>query len=184
MSQSRWEDLIARVPQDRDIIGAEVGVWQGKMSECLLRGLPNLRTLHLVDRWAPPEDGDSYKGSGSLIALKPQEEHTAALHATHRRLKPYKGRVSYLVGDSAGMAKFVDDDSLDFVFIDGDHSYAGVTRDIRAWLPKVKAGGLMGGHDWGKADKGDVQGAVTDFFGQTNKIEVKGSCWWVQFPKE
>ena len=36
---------------------------------------------------------------------------------------------------------------FDFVFIDGDHRYESVRRDIQAWLPKVRPGGIMGGHD-------------------------------------
>ena len=41
-----------------------------------------------------------------------------------------------------------EDDSLDFVFIDASHEYEDVKRDICAWLPKVKVGGVLAGHDY------------------------------------
>lgn len=47
--------------------------------------------------------------------------------------------------DAAGM---IGDASLDFAFIDADHSYEGCAADIRAWLPKIKPGGWIGGHDY------------------------------------
>ena len=44
--------------------------------------------------------------------------------------------------------KDFDDESLDFVYIDGNHLYPAVKKDIDLWWPKVKAGGVMGGHDY------------------------------------
>jgi len=44
-------------------------------------------------------------------------------------------------------AELVGDASLDLVFIDGDHSYEQTLRDIRNWLPKVRPGGILCGHD-------------------------------------
>lgn len=45
-------------------------------------------------------------------------------------------------------AKSVKDGSLDFVFLDADHSYDAVKMDIQAWLPKIRVGGIFIGHDW------------------------------------
>ena len=56
----------------------------------------------------------------------------------------------------------VTDGSLDFVFIDADHTYPAVVADIAAWWPKVKPGGWIGGHDYGKPEFG-VTGAVNEF---------------------
>jgi predicted O-methyltransferase YrrM len=62
-------------------------------------------------------------------------------------------------GDSADSANLFD--TVDYVFLDADHSVEGVRRDIAAWWPKVKAGGFMGGHDW---DFGWVKEAVSEVF--------------------
>ena len=45
-------------------------------------------------------------------------------------------------------SKEFDDDYFNFVFIDGDHSYKAVLQDIKAWYPKIKECGIIGGHDW------------------------------------
>lgn len=55
------------------------------------------------------------------------------------------------------------DKSLDFVYIDGMHDYSSVYCDICAWLPKVKDGGLIGGHDFSDAFP-DVPRAVREVF--------------------
>ena len=46
-------------------------------------------------------------------------------------------------------AKMVEDETLDFVYIDGDHTAKGITIDLFVWVPKVKRGGLVCGDDWG-----------------------------------
>jgi len=69
------------------------------------------------------------------------------------------------------------DESLDFVFIDGDHSYNAVTEDLRSWYQKVKPGGVIAGHDYWFHEVSD---AVQDFFreiGAPGQIASIGSCW-------
>ena len=51
-------------------------------------------------------------------------------------------------------------EAIDLLFIDGDHSYDGVTSDLKAYLPKVKAGGTVLLHDWGWAE--GVQRAIRE----------------------
>jgi hypothetical protein len=57
------------------------------------------------------------------------------------------------------------DEYLDFVYIDGDHKYEEVKRDIECWFPKVKKGGCIGGHDYGKKNYLGVRRAVKESFG-------------------
>lgn len=71
--------------------------------------------------------------------------------------------------------KQVSDNSLDFIFIDADHSYKSVVRDIQDWKPKVKKGGYITGHDWYQSP---VKRAVTDVLGVEN-IKVKQDNVWV-----
>jgi SAM-dependent methyltransferase len=66
-----------------------------------------------------------------------------------RDLNPIVGAIGKLyAGLSWEMASHYTDCSLDAVFIDADHTYNSVSKDIDAWLPKVKIGGVIAGHDY------------------------------------
>lgn len=168
----RWEELLRRLP-DEPVVGAEVGVWEGKMAEKLLER-PGL-TLYMVDRWVPPEEGDSYLTSGAAYALEPKEVYERVYVKAREVAKRFPGRAYILRGDSARTAAQFEDGSLDFVFIDGDHSYQGVARDIAAWRSKVKPGGLLSGHDYDHPKQGAVKDAVTDLIGD---VETGANRTW------
>ena len=68
------------------------------------------------------------------------------------------------------------DDSLAFVFIDADHSYAAVRADIAAWLPNVRPGGILAGHDYSRHDWPECYRAVNDALG-TRVQPVSRSSW-------
>jgi hypothetical protein len=76
-------------------------------------------------------------------------------------------------------AKYFDDNSIDCLFIDAGHSYEAVKKDIEAWLPKMKANGIMAGHDymaWAGVNK-----AVQEKFGKPHKVE--NDCWFIYLDK-
>lgn len=73
------------------------------------------------------------------------------------------------------------DGFADMVFIDGDHTYQAVKADILAWIPKLRAGGLLCGHDYthaadGLIERPGVKQAVDEIFPIVNLV---GSLWWV-----
>ena len=72
-------------------------------------------------------------------------------------------RAKLMVNTSLEAASVLEKESLDFVFIDGDHSYRAVKDDLAAWEPLVKRGGLVAGHDFGSID--DVVWAVCEYRG-------------------
>jgi len=57
-------------------------------------------------------------------------------------------KVNFMQMPSVDAANLIDDESLDFVFIDANHSYESVAEDIKAWFPKVRKGGIISGHDY------------------------------------
>ena len=63
-------------------------------------------------------------------------------------LEPYKDKINFIIMDSWNAADVIADAELDYIFIDGDHSYAAVARDLRKYWAKVKSGGIFAGHDW------------------------------------
>ena len=66
-----------------------------------------------------------------------------------------------IVDTSINASKQFEKESIDFVFIDGDHSYESVKNDIKYWEPKVKENGLIIGHDY---NWGNVARAVGECF--------------------
>ena len=78
-------------------------------------------------------------------------------------------------------ARFADK-SLDFVWIDGNHEYEAVKADIMAWLPKVKAGGVLAGHDYFKSGKATNQviEAVDELLPNCRK---QYKSWWQEVGK-
>jgi predicted O-methyltransferase YrrM len=56
-------------------------------------------------------------------------------------------RVKTLIADSLDAASLVADNAFDLLFIDADHSYDSVRKDISAWRNKVRPGGILCGHD-------------------------------------
>ncbi len=69
------------------------------------------------------------------------------LEEARRNLAPYAPRVEFIQQTSIETAHAFDDASLDFVHVDGDHSRDAVKLDLQLWWPKLKAGGLLAGHD-------------------------------------
>lgn len=136
--------------------GAEIGVFTGYYSEVLCRVMPGLKLL-CVDPWE--------KG-------KYKEAEQEALD----RLKLYNTQIMKMY--SAEAAKQVDDESLDFVYIDGAHDYANVKIDIEAWTPKVRKGGIVSGDDFYEfpSGKGGVQKAVCEYT-SNNRYDLKLTSW-------
>lgn len=121
------------------IIGAEIGCARGKTTKNLLKRCENLNLI-AVDLWGYPADGNGgtqYKKWDFGNIRKCFKKSVAS----------YNGRLRIIQGLSWEAASLIDDGSLDFVFIDADHEYESVKKDILAWTPKLKPGGTLCGHD-------------------------------------
>jgi predicted O-methyltransferase YrrM len=83
--------------------------------------------------------------------------------------------VSTHVADSAASSRMFTDECVDFCFVDASHVAENVKRDIEAWWPKIKRGGVLGGHDY---SWGSVRGVTNDFakLHGLNLIHVS-NCW-------
>lgn len=148
----------------------EVGCWLGRstayMAEEIKRRLLDV-DFYAVDTWRGKLTDDGGKIDQDGDDMLP----------TFLRNMSRAGVIDYvrpLQMDSVEAAARFEDRSLDFVFIDGDHEHASVCADIRAWLPKVKRGGVIAGHD---IDRESVCRAVSDTLrGRARKWE---HCWIV-----
>ena len=78
-----------------------------------------------------------------LDCVDPMHQETV-----HTNLSRVEGHYTHKGKPSVEAAADYEDASIDFVWIDGNHDYEAVIDDINSWLPKLKTGGWMGGHDY------------------------------------
>jgi len=128
--------------------GAEVGVEQGLYTRTLVDALPDV-TVYAVDAWRP------YRGYRDHVTQAKLDGFMAAAEA---RLAGTRAQI--VRGFSVEVAEQFPDRYLDFVYIDANHTLPQVIADLAAWAPKVRSGGLIAGHDYGRGKVGHVREAV------------------------
>ena len=123
---------------DDGAIFVEVGSWMGKSTAYMAVEIANSGKkvkFYAVDTWLSTHadtvgHGISIKRN-FLRNIAPVKDHVEPMEMTSREAS----------------TRFVDK-SVDFVFLDADSSYEGLSADIMAWLPKMKPGGVLAGHDY------------------------------------
>jgi predicted O-methyltransferase YrrM len=176
--RKRWHAILDRLPKDRSIVGAEIGVLNARTARELLQHRP-LLTHIMIDPWEVPEPGSSYALEADTNAQKSQAEHNKAYLLTKQRTAFAGKRAIIKKMYSAEAVEDIKDGSLDFVFIDGDHSYAGCSNDIKLWKSKVKKGGWIGGHDYAHPKLPGVKKAVDEAFPGMNIQLDDNRTWFV-----
>lgn len=165
-----YRDLAPRLP--KSAICAEIGVAWGRSTIFLASELVALGNLtarvYAIDpwEWAP------FSGASALTLWAP--------HASKAEL----ALVCPVRTSGERAARLFDPRSLDLVFVDGDHSYEGCAADIRAFLPLVKPGGVLAGHDFGDFEARTFGGptypgvdrAVRELIGE-GRFTIRDSVW-------
>lgn len=143
------------------VLVAEVGVERGLNAVEMVQYL-NLNKLYLIDDYLPYTD---YLGG-----FCPQDIQDKVYSWMFERLIPYLDKIVLVTRSSIFASTLFPDGFFDFVYIDGNHNYESVKQDMSAWFPKVKKGGLMGGHDFDIRNivRQDVAEAVKDFCKENN----------------
>lgn len=103
-------------------VGAEIGVQNGWNSLTILKYWTG--KLLCVDIW---ENQDEFDTTVENIS---------------------KLNTEIIKGKSVDVANTIEDESLDFVYIDAGHTYEDIKSDYEAWFPKVRNGGVISGHDY------------------------------------
>lgn len=139
-----WTSAIGLVPKIKElgdnVVGCELGTSYGFNLVYFLDNLPNIKTVYAIDPYAPYYDGPS--------GYVPKEVMDKVKELFLINTDQYKEKVVFLNEPADTAHDKIPDNSLDYIFIDGDHSYEAVCKDLRNYFSKVKPGGIFSGHDY------------------------------------
>jgi len=151
----------------RLLVGVEIGVEEGYNAKSILNEL-HIAKLFLVDPYQP------YQTTYGNFSDRNYDMFNRVMHD----LAKYGAKVAFVRKTSEEAIHDIPN-GLDFVYIDGNHDYEYVKKDIELYYPKVKLGGIIGGHDFRVTLQG-VCRAVLEFASK-NHIQLHGENvdWWI-----
>jgi len=163
--------------------GVEIGVCEGEYSKVIL-GNSKLSVLYSIDPWMPTDPKKWLIGKNNVPLNEQEKRYGDVIN----KLEKYgeRSRIMRMLSEEA--SSHFEPESLDFVYIDGNHSYEMIKLDLELWWPKVKIGGIFGGHDYlngivRETDFG-VKKAVDEFVKTTNQDlfvnPQKWPTWYVR----
>lgn len=145
--------------------GAELGVRRGEFTTFLCQDNPNLNMI-CVDLW------------GEDSSIIESHEHSSNYDTAIQNFEKYKNRITILRQLTTQAYESVDDNSLDFIFMDATHTAEALSLDIKLWLPKLKINGILCGHDYHPHwDNGKLKEYIDNTF--KTKITDEYTCWFV-----
>lgn len=132
----RWHSLTQLFYDLNFKVGAEIGTERGLFAKRLCVSNPNLK-LYCIDPW------QAYRGYREYVSQRRLDDF---YETAKERLAPYD---CHLIRKfSVEASKDFKDGSLDFVYIDANHALLHVIEDLVHWVPKVRKGGCVSGHDF------------------------------------
>jgi hypothetical protein len=171
MTRENLKDLF----KGRKIKIAEIGVEYGAYTDIYFN---DEYEIHLIDMWET--EGNDYYFSERPGQVERGYEKVLEKFGNKSNVKIIKMK-------SCEASKLYDDDYFDWIYIDADHSYDGVKKDIINWWPKLKKGGIFSGHDFDPSitdenfEKYGVEKAINEFF--SNKFNLTSEknykSWYV-----
>ena len=149
-------------------IFVELGVWKGHSISYLAKLLKDKKDIkvYAVDIFEKWDKNES---------VKEDVKHINQIYNTNLKNAGVREIISDIKSISWDAANLFKDNSIDFVFIDADHSYESVTKDINSWLPKIKKGGIISGHDYFTSP--GVKSAVDELLGKVES-DRKQNIWY------
>lgn len=163
----KFYSYVASVEQYRTFV--EVGVWKGHS----ISYLANL----LRDRNAKIYAVDLFEQSYQLPTYQTEVNVVDKLYEMNLKATNTRHLITDIKEWSHKAASRFEDHSVDFVFLDADHEYQQVKRDITEWLPKVRVGGIIAGHDYHDGGPGVIL-AVQETFGCNFWLYHEGTVWY------
>lgn len=176
--------VVADAPSDRESRFVEVGSWLGRSAVYMAVEIANSGKkidFTCVDPWI--DGGPDLRDTPHF-----KSQRRPIYDQFLENVRPVKDRIKVLRMESVQAARHFEDESVDFIMLDGDHNYPAVLHDIDAWMPKMRPGSLMAGDDarW----PGVAQAIEERFAGQYRIVDIKkdanylksASYWTVRLP--
>jgi hypothetical protein len=150
----------------KESVCAEIGVDRGNFSERILR-VVRPRTLHLIDPWKY-ESGDTYRAARYGPELAKSQANMDNIYQTvvkNFRSEVETGQVVIHRGSSEEVCGCWEEHYFDWIYVDGNHLYEFVKKDLEIYYHKVKDGGFITGDDYAEGGwfQGGVKRAVDEF---------------------
>jgi len=120
---------------------AEVGVWKGDFAAAMLAACPSIDLYVMIDPWRHLDEWNkpANVATDTFEAIRAEAMAKTEFAAPRRHV---------LRGTTLEVVDSIDDGSLDFAYIDGDHTLRGIVTDLVAMRPKIRAGGFLAGDDF------------------------------------
>ena len=173
---------LASIFGKKELVGAEIGVLRGEHADFLLSTL-NIKKLYLIDPFN--SDDPDYHGYNKPLLTDSKDIAT-------NNLRGYSDKIEWLFMKSSDAFQHLKNDvRLDFIYLDGNHSYDYIYSDIESFISIIKSNGYIGGHDYLMSDPAnpvqviEVKKAVDTYVRDNGcNLTVRGADWpdwW--FPK-
>ena len=147
---------------------AEIGICQGEHTTQLFKRL-NISKAYLID---PYEEHEEYLQSEPI---KIQEVLNKDLKVAKINLNPYSKRIVWIKDYSDNVVDKIPE--VDFIYIDGNHSYNQVSRDLENYWNKIKVGGIFAGHD--SCNKDVINALIKFCYEKRLTLNISREDWWI-----
>lgn len=151
-----------------DGIMAEIGCYSGESTEFFSKS-GKFKEIYSIDPWQTSIDYNEL----------PVDNMDVVEQLFDKRIATFGIPVHKIRKTSLEAVEICKDNFFDFVYIDGNHEYYSVKKDIYKWLPKVKTNGVIAGHDYNHAYEGVIK-AVNEIFGKDNIQLFPDSSWMIK----
>jgi hypothetical protein len=170
----RWDVLASFMLEQQYSTFVEVGCKEGRTTGHVLKNVPNARVI-AIDPWCAMPDQKGVQGGETyeewdFERIKREFWDNVGSHSERCGHLRMTSEEAVRVGSMAG--------SFDCIFIDAAHDYESVKKDIRLWWPKIRAGGMLVGHDFNHKWPG-VERAVAECFDLMQVGVAPDSVWFV-----
>ena len=174
--QSLYSEMVNHFTDNSHFV--EIGSWKGRSASYMAVEIFNSRKnikFDCVDTWCGSVehlDPNSFYFHQELITDKDW-----LYYQFLQNTRPVCDTITPIRMTSLDAVSLYENRSLDFIFIDASHEYEDVKKDIIAWYPKLKLGGIIAGHDYTSYD--GVKQAVDEILINKNLIVRLENSYWI-----